>query len=308
MKLTHFRDVLAVAEMGSLRSAGRHLGIAQPALTRSIREIEHELGVTLFERHAKGVRLTSMGTAFVRRAEAVQSELRRAREEIEQLKGRKTGEVSVGLSTASCMCLLPIALPNFRKRYPDAVLKISESLFEPIESQILDGKIDFWIGPLDASFSSPLLSVERLFENRRMVVARKGHALAKAKSLKELEGAQWVRPTLSTRHTDGDFDVMFERLGLSPPQIVLHARSALVTMLSVANSDLLSILPRQWLDYPEMIQGIVALDLVEPLSVAPMCIARRHDMPLTPLAEHLCDLMRRAGEHYARSQELKLAS
>jgi len=44
---------------------------------------------------------------------------------------------------------------------------------------------------------------------------------------------------------------------MPPPQIVLHARSALVTMLSVANSDLLSILPRQWLDYPEMIQGIV---------------------------------------------------
>lgn len=66
MKLTHLRDIIAVSEHGSLRAAGRHLGIAQPAITRSIREIEHELGVPLFERHAKGVRLTSMGEVFVR--------------------------------------------------------------------------------------------------------------------------------------------------------------------------------------------------------------------------------------------------
>ena len=52
MKLSQLRDVLAVSETGSLRAAGRHLGIAQPAITRSIRDIEQELGATLFERHA----------------------------------------------------------------------------------------------------------------------------------------------------------------------------------------------------------------------------------------------------------------
>jgi LysR family transcriptional regulator of abg operon len=302
MKLTHLRDVLAVAELGSLRAAGRHLGIAQPAITRSIREIEQELGVTLFERHAKGVRLTSMGTAFIRRAESVQSELRRAREEIEQLKGRTTGEVSIGLSTASCMALMPTAVGNFRKRYPDAVLKISESLFQPIEAQLLDGRIDFWVGPLEPSFNSPQLNIERMFENRRLVVARKGHALAHAKSLKDLSEARWIRPTLSTRSTEGDFDAMFERLGLPEPRIVLHARSALVTLLTVATSDLLTILPPQWLEFPETANWIISLDLEEEMVAAPMCIVRRQDMPLTPLAEHLCDLMRRAGAHYAHTK------
>lgn len=85
MKLSHLWNVLAVAELGSLRAAGRKMGVAQPAITRSIRELEHDLGATLFERHAKGVRLTEIGRAFIARAEAVQSELRRARDEIEQL-------------------------------------------------------------------------------------------------------------------------------------------------------------------------------------------------------------------------------
>ena len=298
MKLGHLRDVVAVAQLGSLRAAGRHLGVAQPAITRSIREIEHELGVSLFERHAKGVRLTTMGTAFVRRAEAVAAELQRARDEIEQMKGRTTGEVSCALSTASTMALMPDAVATFRKRYPDAVLKISESMFQPIEASVIDGSIDFYVGPIDESFSSPHLSVERLFENRRMVVARTGHPLAGARTLAELAGAQWVRPTLSSRNTEGDFSALFERAGLPPPQIVLHVRSALIALLAVASSDLLSIGPQQWLELPQIAQVISAIELVEPIMAAPMCIVRRCDMPLTPMAEYLCDMMRRVGAHY----------
>lgn len=299
MKLSHLRDVLVVAELGSLRGAGRHLGVAQPAITRSIREIEHELGATLFERHAKGVRLTDMGHVFIRRAEAVQCELRRAREEIAQLMGRSTGTVSAALSTASTISLMPSAVAAFRKRFPDAVLKITESLFQQVESEILSGRIDFYVGPLDEANASTQFAVERLFENYRMVVARKGHALRGARSLKDLGDAQWVRPTLSMRSTEGDFEAMFERQGLPAPWIVIHARSALTTLIAVMNSDLLTVLPQQWLDYPLTASALDALDLAEPMVAAPVCIVRRQDMPLTPMAEYLCDMMRRAGTHYA---------
>lgn len=306
MKLSHIRDVVAVAQFGSLRAAGRHLGVAQPAITRSIREIEQELGISLFERHAKGVHLTTMGAAFVRRASSVQTELRRAKEEIDQMKGRATGEVSMGMSPASVISLMPAALTEFRKHYPDAVLKISESLFQPIEAELLDGEMDFWVGPIDRSFSSGQLVVERLFENYRVVLARKGHPLASATSLKDLHAAKWVRPTLSARNTEGDFDAMFERLGYPPPQIVLHARSTLITFLAVANSDLLTVLPRQWLSLPGSSGIIDALTLTETMIAAPIAIVRRQDLPLTPMAEHLCDVVRRAATHYAHRENVVL--
>ena len=299
MKLSHLRDVVAVAELGSLRAAGRHLGVAQPAITRSIREIEQELGIALFERHAKGVRLTVMGAAFVRRAASVQAELRRATDEIEQLKGRATGEVALGMSPASVISLMPSAISHFRKRYPHAVLKISESLFQPIESELLDGNVDFWVGPLEDSFSSSQLIVERLFDNPRAIVARRGHPLAMATSLHDLVDAQWIRPTLTTRSTEGDFDTMFERLGLPQPEIVLHARSALITLLAVANTDLLTVLPQNWLDFPGTAALVEAITVNETMMAAPISIVRRLDMPLTPIAEHLCDLVRRAGTNYA---------
>ena len=300
MKLSHLRDVLVVAECGSLRAAGRQLGATQPAITRSIRELESELGVALFERHAKGVRLTEMGRVFVRRAHAVQSEVRRAHEEIEQLKGGTTGEVSVALSTATTMSLMPRAVAEFRKRFPSAVLKIHESFFQPIERELVSGRIDFYVGPLDRASSAPQFIVEPLFENYRLIVARKGHPLMHARTLAELSEARWLRPTLSAHIVEGDFEAMFERAGLPRPEIVFHARSALITILALRDSDLLTVVPRQWLDLP------LLADLIEPLALppieaAPIAIVRRQDMPLTPIAEHLCDLFRRVGTHYAHA-------
>jgi LysR family transcriptional regulator, regulator of abg operon len=310
MKLTHIRDVLAVAEFGSLRAAGRHLGVAQPAVTRSIHEIERELGVSLFERHARGVRLTAMGQAFVRRAETVQCELRRASEEIEQLKGRSTGQVAVALSSASAIALMPSAIAAFRKRYPDALLKVSEGLFQAVEGEIMEGRLDFYVGPFDPAISPTQLSVEKLFDNQRMVVARKGDPLAGARSLRDLADAEWAHVTLSPRaseaaRSEADFDEMFEKLGLPKPRIVMHARSALVTMMAVATSDLLAILPQQWLESPATGDSLVALNVAEFMPAAPICMVRRHDMPLTPMAEYLCDMMRRSAGHYQHRRQTR---
>src|SRR3546814_1048226 len=78
--------ILAVAEAGSLRAASRKLGITQPTMTRSIRDTENELGHVLFKRNANGVVPTEMGRIFVRRAIAIQAELRKIHEELTQAK------------------------------------------------------------------------------------------------------------------------------------------------------------------------------------------------------------------------------
>ena len=139
MKLTHFRDLLAVVQTGSLRAASRHLGVAQPVITRSIRELEEELGYALLERHSKGVSLTPVGERFVRRIEVVQAEVRRAREEVSQWTGDHVGEVAVGLSAITIMMLLPSAIATFNKQYPKAIARVTQSLFRPIENRLAEG-------------------------------------------------------------------------------------------------------------------------------------------------------------------------
>ena len=300
MKLSHIRDVLAVAELGSLRAAGRHVGVAQPAITRSIQEIEHELGVSLFERHAKGVRLTSVGELFVRRASAIQAELRRAHEEIEHVKGSSGGEVSVAMSIAATIALMPNAIADFQKRHPKALLKISETLFQPVEQDVADGKIDFYVGALEPSTASSRLTVEKLFDNQRVVVARKGHRLTATIDVAALNEARWLRPALSARSSEADFESWLRSIGVAEPKIVVHTRSALQTVLAVATSDLLTVVPRQWLEFPALSESLDALSSVKPLEAAPVCLVRQSGALLTPMAESFCDIVRRLANGYER--------
>src|SRR5215475_3031269 len=134
---------MAIAERGSLRAAARHLGLAQPALSRSLQELEHELGVQLFQRQARGMTLTPMGETLVRRAGNIMMEVRRAREEIEQLNGSTSGSVAAAMSIIPHLVVMPQLLRPFRARYPRVELRLVEGLYPTVESGLRDGTIDF---------------------------------------------------------------------------------------------------------------------------------------------------------------------
>ncbi len=295
MKLTHLRDIVAAAELGSLRAAARHLGVSQPSITRSIREVERELGVPVFERHQQGVRLTAIGNAFLKRAIAVQSELRRAREEIDQMNGQMIGDVSVAMSGVSSLALVPRAFRSFHAKYPKANLKVGEGFFHAVEPQILSGQIDFCVAPYREVGNDSRYIVEKLFDHNWVVVARKGHPLAKSKSLTELVDAKWVRPTLSDRGNEAYIAKPFLSQGLIRPNVVLNTASATTTLVVVASSDLLTILPRTMLGSPIDKALFDVFDLEETMQGTQICLVRRKDMPLTPLAEYFADMVKRAA-------------
>jgi DNA-binding transcriptional LysR family regulator len=305
VKLTHFRDLLAVVQTGSLRAASRQLGIAQPVITRSIRELEHELGTPLLERNAKGVSLTPVGERFVRRIEAVRAEIRRAREEVDQWGGDYVGEVAISVSPMVSLTLLPWAVTEFNRRHPKAVTNITQSLFRPIENQLAEGLLDFWIGTVDESAVSQRFSVETLLPHNRRVAARPNHPLLGAKSLTELAGASWVRPSLDDRTVTTDVEEAFQRLGIPPPNVAVQSPSMLVMVQIVANSDLLTMLPEEIFQLMPLERFCVPLEFIPPMPAAPVCIVHRQGLPLTPLAENLSDLMRKAAHNYLRGKNSK---
>jgi LysR family transcriptional regulator of abg operon len=295
MKLNALRDFLAVAERGSLRAAARQMNLAQPALTRSIQELEKELGVVLFERRATGVALTPMGEMFLRRARAVRAELRHAQDELDQARGALHGHVRVCLSSASHMALLPNALRPFRQRYPEVKLDIIDALLPSVESELKDGTVDCYVGPPFGPVP-PELMVEKLFDNTRVVLARKGHPLAGARSLAELVDAEWVTTSI-THQPEEELGPLFAQHGLPAPRLVVQGHSALTFICTVAYSDLLMMLPVQWMRSPLVRDWLQRIDVVEPLPTPPICIVRRNGLPLTPAAEYFCDMVRRAAQH-----------
>lgn len=292
MKLNQLRDIVAVAERGSLRAAARHLDVAQPALTRSVRDLERELGAPLFERRARGMSLTAMGAAFVRRANAVLSEVRRAREEVEQLHGGTRGEVVAGLSMVALIALLPKALSAFRARYPNVQLHLIEGWYPTLENALKDGSMDFYIGPEPVQAPPSDLVQELLFENVRVVLARKGHPLSHARSLRQLIDAEWATTSVTFK-AEEEFSELFSRFDLPAPRIALRSQSALTLMSSLAASDLLAMVPIQWIQSPWVGDQLARIPIRESLRAPSIVTIRRAGLPLTPAAEHLLDLMRR---------------
>jgi LysR family transcriptional regulator, regulator of abg operon len=292
MKFNQLRDISAIAERGSLRAAARHLAVAQPALTRSVHQLERELGVPLFERRARGMILTPMGEAFVRRANAVLSEVRRAREEVEQLHGGTHGRVVAGLSLAAHIALLPAALKPFRKRYPQVQLHLIEALYPTLEAGLKDGSVDFYVGPQHERATSPELVQEHLFENTRIVLGRRGHPLAGARSLKALTSAEWATTSVTFK-AEEELRDLFEQHGLPAPRLALHSQSALTLMVALANSDLLTMVPVQWTEFAAVSKSLAPIPVEEVFPAPSIVTVRRAGLPLTPAAELLLDLLRR---------------
>ena len=170
-------------------------------------------------------------------------------DQIAQGMGADQGTVVAGLSIMPHLGMLPGALGPFRQRYPGVTLKIIEGLYPAIEPGLRNGTIDFYMGAASQAAPSAGLIAETLFENTRIVVGRKGHPLAAARSLKELSMADWATPSLDVIAAE-DLNEVFSRFKLGVPQIRLQANSAMSLLVALAHSDLLTMLPRQWADFP----------------------------------------------------------
>lgn len=291
--------MLAVADQGSVRGAARALGIAQPALTRSVQELERELGVALFERTSRGVTPTAMGATFLRRASVVQSELARAHDELNQLRGHMHGNLRVAMSMAPHIGLLPYALQPFRARYPGVHLDIIDSVYSNVAADLDHGTLDCYIGPLPDHLPEGL-AIEKLFDNTRVIMGRKGHPLAGARSLRDLVDAEWVTTSITAKAAL-EIAPLFERHALPPPRLVLQSHSTLTLIQALVHTDLLAMLPVQWSDFRPLTDALQRIAVAEPLPAPPICIIRRSGLPPTPAADHFCDLIRRASAHLASS-------
>jgi DNA-binding transcriptional LysR family regulator len=293
-KLHHLRDFVAIARAESVRSAARNLGLTQPALTRSLRELELEIGGVLCERHARGIVLTPLGERFLVRAQASLEELRRGMEEAGQLTGNMQGQVVVALSSVPVLTTLPTAFSEFRKACPEVRLRIIEGLFPAVEPMLRDGRLDFYVGPMPERALGAGYRIDLLFRNERVVLARKGHPLGSVRSIKALLGAEWIVTGLRDR-LEEEFEEQFAALGLEMPRVFIVVESMMALLALVSTTDALAFLPRQWIETPIFKDLVQAIPVRETLVAPDIVQVTRAKMPLTPAAEKFSVLLQRAG-------------
>jgi DNA-binding transcriptional LysR family regulator len=173
MELRHLRYFIAVAEELNFSRAARRLGISQPPLSKQIRQLERELGVQLFERHASGVAITEAGTVIWEAARQIVEDADALRRLAVQLNAGNFGIVRVGTVGSALMGELPQFIRMARDAMPDVAIEIEEIQTGDQGTAFLGHRID--VGVFRPPVSVPGLRSVTLSRERLVAVLPSGH-------------------------------------------------------------------------------------------------------------------------------------
>lgn len=299
INLRHVRAFLAIVKNGSIRAAARQLNVSQPALSKTLRELETTLSVPLLLRSAQGVMLTEYGHALFARASVVETELVRAQDELSQMLGKKGGNVVIGLSPLAALLMGPEALARLWKLRPESNIRLVEGMFEFMVSAVDQGRLDFSIGPLPPSRLPNSVLAEPLFTTRQYPMVRKDHPRASATSLAELQDCRWIYPN-ADQSFHGMIAESFFRCGLKAPQVVAVSESFTATLELLSRTDLIGFTPRALVEHGFLSELLTVIRVEEELPSTVTAIVRRAHVPLTPLAELVAQEFRRLSRRYAK--------
>lgn len=166
MEMRQLRYFVAVAEVGSFSKAALILDVAQPAVSRQVRELETKLGVLLLLRNGRGAVLTDAGIKFLSRAKMILEDAERALQEARTLKGQPMGMVSIGMPPAIGAILSVPMVTQIRKLYPEIQLQLTEGYSGHIHEWLISGRLDIGVlytPPRSSDLSYDRLATERLY-------------------------------------------------------------------------------------------------------------------------------------------------
>lgn len=298
MKTHQLRAFLAVMDHRSVRGAARALQLTQPAVTQAIRDLEASVGVQLFQRGASGVEPTIFGTALETRARLIHSEIERAGNELEQIRDGMQGVVSVAISTAAALDVLPPAFAHFRQHYRQVELRLNEASIPSSLPKLLSGEIEFIVSQVLPG-SLPDWDVRCLYKTSMIAAVRSGHPMLQQQLSPALPAAEWLLPY------DGDSGPdlvrqLFSGGYLRPPAQIVRCTSTAMGLRLVGSSDLVGVFVKTMVDSEFPHYGLVELPLPLPLAPLEVSVVRRRQAVLTPAAQNFLDCLQFYADRLGR--------
>lgn len=273
MDLRQLRYFTTLAETLNFHRAAERLHITQPPLTVAIRKLEQDLGVALFDREARGVRLTVAGQAAIGPAREALAAAERLRDAVRQGAAGLRGRLSIGFIGSAIGDLLPRIISPFRQAYPDVDLALEELNSVEIVRAIAARQLDVGLVRLPVMDSAPV--VTEVIERDELVVALPGHdALARRKTI--ALGALADRPFIlynpvSVLHATAR--LACHRAGFSPR--VAQEAMQVQTILSLVEAGLgVALIPSRSARFAG--KGVRIVTLADPLPIA-MGVARAEE-------------------------------
>jgi DNA-binding transcriptional LysR family regulator len=189
--LAAFREVVS---QGSFTAAAKALGYTQSAVSRQVAALESELDATLFDRLARGIRLTESGRCLLPHAEAVTSRLALAREDLRALRELRAGRLRVGAFPTAGTALVPTVVAAFRASCPDVTLTLIEGFVRDLVADLRAGELDVAIVTSTVDGLLDGLTLRHVMDDRMFVAMHPSHPYAGRAQVRlaELAGDDWI--------------------------------------------------------------------------------------------------------------------
>jgi LysR family nitrogen assimilation transcriptional regulator len=261
MDLKQLRYFVQIVDCGSLSKAAEILRISQPSLSLQVKGLEDELGVELFNRHARGVTTTELGRLFCEHARSILKDVERAKDMIASQVASPTGRVSVGLPTSACRGVSAQLTRTVAERYPNVSLHIVEAMTGTLDEWIQVGRLDVAL-LYDHKAFEHVAWTEMMVEDLMLVVAA-DHPLADAVRLPfaELSRLPLVLPgTLHVLRTV--INQMAARANVVP-NVVIDSDS-LTAIAQLVRMGYVTVMPHFAMADEIARNEMVAIPLVEP--------------------------------------------
>lgn len=285
---------LEVVAQGSLGRAAESLHVTQPALSRTVKRFEAQIGAPLFERYSKGMSLTPIGQALLPHALLLQREADIAIEEIHAVRGLAKGTIKVGSVGSIASLVLPLAIHRVLKRWPNLRVQVMEGVWDRLAEALIRYDIDIALDAAKPDSAEICAIADCRWDDRSYVVAASKHPLRRKRKLRLVDTVdeQWAVPPRGT----GPFEQMQEMFaanGLGLPNVVVETRSITVLKSLITRAGFVS-----WMAEPiwtaERTAGLIdALPIEGAVATRTLTAFRRRQGTLPSPVTKLIDELRR---------------
>jgi DNA-binding transcriptional LysR family regulator len=246
LKTRHLVLLVELGRYGSVMQAAEAANLTQPAASKLLGELEHALGVQLFERLPRGVSPTWFGQVMIRRAGAALAEIDAAHQEVMELLMGTRGRVDIGTVLTPCTSLIPDAVNLLKQRQPNVLVSISVDTSKVLVQKLRGGEFDIVVGRILDTDAARELTFEPITDEPHCLIVRAGHPLLNHASLQLADVIEygWIVPPAGSILRDR-LTAMFLSSALELPAKTVETAALPVIAHLLIGSDMLAPMPRE---------------------------------------------------------------
>ena len=291
MDLRDLRYFETIAELQHLGRASAKLHRTQPALSSSIRRLEHACGAVLFEKAGRGIRLTDAGRVLLRWARQMRFNVEDAKHELSAIGSGLVGQVRIGIVPTAAQFLLPSVARQLLQEAPEVTLRTVVGLVDALYPQLFAGELDLVVGT--ETTTQPGYVSKLLAEDAIVVAARASHEIFHGRpTLRDLTPYRWVLqpPGAPTRDW---LDHTFDRKGLPRPRVQVETTMLLMLPALIVETGLLSFISRLHLRGDASGVGLREVPVKGAAMRRRLVVTHRSQGFMSPAALRLIEIFRR---------------